>query len=145
MRKFTISGAVTASIFTAGASFAQIPAEHVQAGTLTCDISGGIGSEIAGSRMRKSRKDLNVHPTQLRNWVKALAADPQQASAARASIVANVNRWSPHATAGRPIGMPEFRNVAGAAGARKTSWIQVSSNFSGTGRGTRPMTAPTRL
>jgi transposase-like protein len=24
-------------------------------------------------------QDLNVHPTQLRNWVKALAADPQQA------------------------------------------------------------------
>jgi hypothetical protein len=24
-------------------------------------------------------QDLSVHPTQLRNWVKALAADPQQA------------------------------------------------------------------
>jgi hypothetical protein len=36
-------GAATGSILAAGASFAQIPAEHVQAGTLTCDISGGIG------------------------------------------------------------------------------------------------------
>jgi Protein of unknown function (DUF992) len=53
MRKLTMLGAVTGSILDAGASFAQIPAEHVQTGTLTCDISGGIGFIIG------SHKTLN--------------------------------------------------------------------------------------
>ena len=35
MRKLALLSAVPASILAAGASFAQIPAEHVQAGTLT--------------------------------------------------------------------------------------------------------------
>jgi hypothetical protein len=51
MCMLTILGAVT--ILSAGASIAQIPSEHVQAGTLTCDISGGIGFIIG------SRKALN--------------------------------------------------------------------------------------
>ena len=38
MRNLTILGAVTGPILAAGASFAQIPAEHVQTGTFTCDI-----------------------------------------------------------------------------------------------------------
>jgi hypothetical protein len=46
-----ILGTVTGSIFAAGASFAQIiPAEHLQAGTLTCDISGGIGFFIGSQK-----------------------------------------------------------------------------------------------
>jgi hypothetical protein len=53
MRKLSILGAATSSILAAEASFAQIPAEHVQAGTLTCDISGGIGFIIG------SQKSLN--------------------------------------------------------------------------------------
>ena len=32
-----------------------------------------------GCSYAQASQDLNVHPTQLRNWVKALAADPQQA------------------------------------------------------------------
>jgi hypothetical protein len=43
MREFTILGAVTGSILAAGALLAQISAEDVKGGTLTCDISGGIG------------------------------------------------------------------------------------------------------
>jgi hypothetical protein len=50
MREFTILAAVTASIFAAGPSIAQIPSEHVQAGTLTCDISGGIGFIIGSQK-----------------------------------------------------------------------------------------------
>jgi hypothetical protein len=50
MRKLTISGVVAASIFTTGVSIAQIPPEHVQAGTLTCDISGGIGFIIGSQK-----------------------------------------------------------------------------------------------
>jgi len=38
MRKLNILGAVPGPILAAGASFAQIPAEHVQTGTFTCDI-----------------------------------------------------------------------------------------------------------
>jgi Protein of unknown function (DUF992) len=50
MRKLIILGAVTGSILAVGATFAQIPAEHVQAGTLTCDISGGIGFIIGSQK-----------------------------------------------------------------------------------------------
>jgi Protein of unknown function (DUF992) len=50
MRKPALFGAVTGSILAAGVSIAQIPAEHVQAGTLTCDISGGIGFIIGSQK-----------------------------------------------------------------------------------------------
>jgi hypothetical protein len=50
MRKLALLGALSCSIFAAGASSAQIPAEHVQAGTLTCDISGGIGFVIGSQK-----------------------------------------------------------------------------------------------
>ena len=50
MRKLSILGAVTGSILAAGASFAQMAAEHVQAGTLTSDISGGIGFIIGSQK-----------------------------------------------------------------------------------------------
>jgi Protein of unknown function (DUF992) len=49
MRKLTILGAVTASVLTAGVSNAQLP-DRVQAGTLTCDISGGIGFIIGSQK-----------------------------------------------------------------------------------------------
>ena len=32
-----------------------------------------------GVSYARASQDLDVHPTQLRNWVKALAGDPQQA------------------------------------------------------------------
>jgi hypothetical protein len=50
MRKLIALGAVTGSILAAGPSFAQISAEHIQAGTLTCDISGGIGFIIGSQK-----------------------------------------------------------------------------------------------
>jgi len=50
MRKLALLGAVTGSILAAGASFAQISGGHVQAGTLTCDISGGIGFIIGSQK-----------------------------------------------------------------------------------------------
>jgi uncharacterized protein DUF992 len=50
MRKFTILGVVANSILAAGPSVAQIPAAHFQAGTLTCDISGGIGFIIGSQK-----------------------------------------------------------------------------------------------
>jgi uncharacterized protein DUF992 len=65
MQKLTILGAVTASVLAAGVSVAQIPAEHVQAGTLTCDISGGIGFIIG------SQKALNC------SFVPALPGPPE--------------------------------------------------------------------
>jgi hypothetical protein len=65
MRKLTILGAVTASVLAAGVSIAQIPVDHVQAGTLTCDISGGIGFIIG------SQKALNC------SFVPALPGPPE--------------------------------------------------------------------
>jgi hypothetical protein len=43
-------GVVTGSILVAGVSLAQIPAARVQGGTLTCDISGGIGFIIGSQK-----------------------------------------------------------------------------------------------
>jgi Protein of unknown function (DUF992) len=74
MRKFAISGAVTGSIIAVGASFAQIP-EHVQAGRLTCDISGGIGFIIG------SQKALNC------SFVPSLPGPPEFYSGVINSLV----------------------------------------------------------
>jgi Protein of unknown function (DUF992) len=50
MRKIiAIFGVMTGSILAAAVSLAQNPSAHIQAGTLTCDISGGIGF-IVGSQ-----------------------------------------------------------------------------------------------
>jgi Protein of unknown function (DUF992) len=49
MQEHTILGAATGLIFTAEVSLAQIP-DRVQAGTLTCDISGGIGFVIGSQK-----------------------------------------------------------------------------------------------
>jgi hypothetical protein len=64
MRNLTIS--MTGSILAAGASFAQVSAEQIQAGTLTCDISGGIGFIIG------SQKALNC------SFVPTLPGPPSQ-------------------------------------------------------------------
>jgi uncharacterized protein DUF992 len=61
MRKLALLGAVTGSILAAGASFAQISGGHVQAGTLTCDISGGIGF-IIGSQKALNCSFVPVFP-----------------------------------------------------------------------------------
>jgi Protein of unknown function (DUF992) len=61
MRKLALLGAVTGSILAAVASFAQIPGGHVQAGTLTCDISGGIGF-IIGSQKALNCSFVPVFP-----------------------------------------------------------------------------------
>jgi Protein of unknown function (DUF992) len=65
MRKHIILGALTASILATGVSIAQIAPEHVQAGALTCDISGGIGFIIG------SQKALNC------SFVPALPGPPE--------------------------------------------------------------------
>jgi hypothetical protein len=61
MREFAILGAMIGSILAAGASFAQIPTEHVQAGRLTCDISGGIGFIIGSQKALNPR--FRDHPS----------------------------------------------------------------------------------
>jgi uncharacterized protein DUF992 len=65
MRKRMILAAVTASVMAAGTAVAQRPVEYVQAGTLTCDISGGIGFIIG------SQKGLNC------SFVSAVPGPPE--------------------------------------------------------------------
>ena len=50
MQKFMIVAAVMASVLAAGTAAAQRPIEYVQAGTLTCDISGGVGFIIGSQK-----------------------------------------------------------------------------------------------
>ena len=52
MRKRVLVAAMSGSILAPGASFAQIPTEHIQEGMLTCDISGGIGFESTFATVR---------------------------------------------------------------------------------------------
>ena len=65
MQKFMIVAAVMASVLAAGTAAAQRPIEYVQAGTLTCDISGGVGFIIG------SQKALNC------SFVPALPGPPE--------------------------------------------------------------------
>jgi hypothetical protein len=65
MRTHIILGALIASILATGVSIAQVVPEHVQAGSLTCDISGGIGFIIG------SQKALNC------SFVPALPGPPE--------------------------------------------------------------------
>jgi hypothetical protein len=66
MQKFMIVAAVAASTLAAGTAVAQQrPADRIQAGTLTCDISGGIGFIIG------SQKTLNC------SFVPALPGPPE--------------------------------------------------------------------
>jgi hypothetical protein len=51
MRKLVVLAVMTASVFAAGMAVAQQPpGERVQAGTLTCDISGGVGFIIGSQK-----------------------------------------------------------------------------------------------
>jgi hypothetical protein len=50
MRKLVILAAVSASLLAPGTAVAQQPVEYVQAGTLTCDISGGVGFIIGSQK-----------------------------------------------------------------------------------------------
>jgi hypothetical protein len=50
MRKIALLGAASCLLFAASASFAQIPAEHIHAGMLSRDISGGIGFIIGSQK-----------------------------------------------------------------------------------------------
>ncbi len=50
MRKLMVLGAALASALTVDGALAQPAVERVQAGTLTCDISGGIGFIIGSQK-----------------------------------------------------------------------------------------------
>jgi Protein of unknown function (DUF992) len=49
MQRLVILAAVAASVLAAGTAVAQ-PVDYVQAGTLTCDISGGVGFIIGSQK-----------------------------------------------------------------------------------------------
>jgi Protein of unknown function (DUF992) len=122
MRKLTIFGAVTASVLAAGVSVAQIPAGHVQAGTLTCDISGGIGFIIG------SQKALNC------SFVPALPGPPEFYSGVITKLGIDlggtrggVMTWGVYAPTTRTVGF--LAGIYAGASAEATLGAGVGANL----------------
>ena len=102
MRKFMTLAAVTASVLAAGMAVAQQrPADRIQAGTLTCDISGGLGFIIG------SQKTLNC------SFVPAIPGPPEFYAGVLSKLgidlggtTGGVMVWSVYAPTSRPAGAP---------------------------------------
>ena len=122
MRKQIILGAVTSSILAAGVSLAQIPGAHVQAGTLTCDISGGIGFIIG------SQKALNC------SFVPALPGPPEFYSGVITKLGIDlggtrggVMTWGVYAPTSRAVGF--LAGIYAGASAEATLGAGVGANI----------------
>jgi len=74
-----------------------------------------------GVSYAQASSDLGVHPTQLRNWVKQLADDPQHAFPGQGQMkpeqleIAQLKRTHPASTPGKRDGLPRSAQAATAA------------------------------
>ena len=122
MKKFMMLAAVTASVLAAGTAFAQQrPADRIQAGTLTCDISGGLGFIIG------SQKTLNC------SFVPAIPGPPEfyagvlsKLGIALGGTTGGVMVWSVYAPTSRPAGA--LAGSYGGASAEATVVAGVGAN-----------------
>ena len=127
MRRSAILAAVTASAWAAGwetgtAVAQQRPADRVQAGTLTCDISGGIGFIIG------SQKTLNC------SFVPALPGPPEFYAGVLSKLgidlgatAGGVMVWSVYAPTSRAAGA--LAGSYGGASAEATVGAGVGANI----------------
>ena len=99
MQKFMIVAAVAASVLAAGTAAAQRPVDSVQAGTLTCDISGGVGFIIG------SQKTLNC------SFVPAVPGPPEFYAGVLSKLGIDIGAtaggvmvWAVYAPTSRPAG-----------------------------------------
>ena len=103
-----------------------------------------------GVSYAQASQDLNVHPTQLRNWVKALAADPQQAFPGQGQMKAEQLEIAPDAPGSiGPIAADEARSnlgaeffIAAAASAARSLQPGVQSSARDTERPAHPVHGP---
>jgi hypothetical protein len=121
MRRLKILAAVTASVLAAGTALAQRPVDRVQAGTLTCDISGGIGFIIG------SQKTLNC------SFVPAVPGPPEFYAGVISKLgvdlgatAGGVMVWAVYAPTSRPAG--SLAGVYGGASAEATVGAGVGAN-----------------
>jgi hypothetical protein len=121
MRQLTILAAVTAFVLAAGTAVAQRPVERVQAGTLTCDISGGIGFIIG------SQKTLNC------SFVPAVPGPPEFYAGVISKLgidlgatAGGVMVWAVYAPTSRPAG--SLAGTYGGASAEATVGAGVGAN-----------------
>jgi hypothetical protein len=121
MRKRVIMAAVTASVMAAGTAVAQRSAEYVQAGTLTCDISGGIGFIIG------SQKGLNC------SFVPAVPGPPEFYAGVLSKLGIDIGAtsggvmvWAVYAPTSRPAGA--LAGNYGGASAEATVGAGIGAN-----------------
>jgi hypothetical protein len=121
MRKLVILAAVAASLLAAGTAVAQRPVEYVQAGTLTCDISGGVGFIIG------SQKALNCA------FVPAVPGPPEFYAGVLSKLgidigatTGGVMLWAVYAPTSRPAGA--LAGNYGGASAEATVGAGVGAN-----------------
>jgi len=121
MQKFMIVAAVMASVLAAGTAAAQRPIEYVQAGTLTCDISGGVGFIIG------SQKALNC------SFVPAVPAPPEFYAGVLSKLGIDIGAtaggvmvWAVYAPTSRPAGA--LAGTYGGASAEATVGAGLGAN-----------------
>jgi hypothetical protein len=123
MQKFMILAAVTASVLAAGTAVAQQrPADRIQAGTLTCDISGGLGFIIG------SQKTLNC------SFVPAIPGPPEFYAGVLSKLgidlggtTGGVMVWSVYAPTSRGAGA--LAGSYGGASAEATVGAGIGANI----------------
>jgi hypothetical protein len=122
MQKFMMLAVVTASVLATGTAIAQPrPADRIQAGTLTCDISGGLGFIIG------SQKTLNC------SFVPAIPGPPEFYAGVLSKLgidlggtTGGVMVWSVYAPTSRPAGA--LAGSYGGASAEATVVAGVGAN-----------------
>jgi hypothetical protein len=121
MRKRVILAAATASVLAVGSAAAQLPVDYVQAGTLTCDISGGVGFIIG------SQKTLNC------SFVPTVPGPPEFYAGVLSKIGIDIGAtsggvmvWAVYAPTSRPAGA--LAGSYGGASAEATVGAGVGAN-----------------
>jgi hypothetical protein len=122
MRKLMILGVAAASVLAAETAVAQRTGERVQAGTLTCDISGGIGFIIG------SQKTLNC------SFVPAVPGPPEFYAGVISKLgldlggtTGGVMVWAVYAPTSRGAG--SLAGTYGGASAEATVGAGVGANI----------------
>jgi hypothetical protein len=122
MQKLIIFGVAAASVLAVGTAVAQRTGERVQAGTLTCDISGGIGFIIG------SQKALNC------SFVPAVPGPPEFYAGVISKLgidlggtTGGVMVWAVYAPTSRGAG--SLAGTYGGASAEATVGAGVGANL----------------
>jgi len=121
MRKRVILAAATALVLAVGTAAAQRPVDSVQAGTLTCDISGGVGF-IIGSQKALNCSFVPIAPGPPEFYAGVLSKLGIDIGATAGGVMV----WAVYAPTSRPAGA--LAGNYGGASAEATVGAGVGAN-----------------